>query len=461
MDKHVDFTAKQNILPDGDQRKVPTMHWIPKLHKNPYKQRFIANSSVCSTTKLSKLLTSGLTSIKNHVIKMNETIYERSGKNCFWSIKNSNEVIQKLQSLHFNASHISTYDFSTLYTSLPHNLIKQKLSSLVSKIFKNRGHNFLACSESKAFFTDAPTKKYTLFTCDECIESLNFLIDNIFVRCGNHIYKQIIGIPMGTNCAPLIADLFLYCYEYEYMQSLSVESQSHLIEAFNRTSRYLDDLLNIDNPHFDSIFQNIYPQELQLNKANVSDQNASFLDLNLSITNNKISIKIYDKRDDFNFDIINFPFLDGDVPRATSYGVYVSQLIRFSRACSRVEDFNERNITLTKKLLKQGYRYHKLRKSFSKFYYRNSALVGKYNSGLRSLLNLGISQPEFYGDVVYKLRKLKFCSNFSGQFCKLISDFAFKGYDREILHRTACLVFGLDFVSHFDNVFHCTAVKGT
>ena len=87
VDKHVDFTAKQNILPDGDQLKVPTMHWIPKLHKNPYKQRFIANSSVCSTTKLSKLLTSGLTSIKNHVIKMNETIYERSGKNCFWSIK--------------------------------------------------------------------------------------------------------------------------------------------------------------------------------------------------------------------------------------------------------------------------------------------------------------------------------------------------------------------------------------
>ena len=140
-----------------------------------------------------------------------------------------------------------------------------------------------------------------------------------------------------------------------------------------------------------------------MNNANNSDQHASFLDLNMNITNNKISIKIYDKRDDFNFDIINFPFLDGDVPRATSYGVYVSQLIRFSRACSRVEDFNERNITLTKKLLKQGYRYHKLRKSFSKFYYRNSALVGKYNYSLKSLLNLGISQPEFYEDVVYKL----------------------------------------------------------
>ena len=103
---------------------------------------------------------------------------------------------------------------------------------------------------------------------------------------------------------------------------------------------------------------------------NSSDTEAPFLDLNLSIT--KISSKIYDKRDDFNFEIVNFPFLDGDVPRSPSYGVYISQLICFARACSNVDDFNNRNLYLTAKLLKQGYRYHKIRKSFSKFYHRHS-----------------------------------------------------------------------------------------
>ena len=102
------------------------------------------------------------------------------------------------------------------------------------------------------------------------------------------------------------------------MKSLSRENQADIIEAFNSTSRYLDDLLNIDNIYFDQMVDRIYPTELQLNRAN------SFLDLNLRISNVTVSTKIYDKRDDFGFDIVNFPFLDGDVPRHTSYGVYIS-----------------------------------------------------------------------------------------------------------------------------------------
>ena len=112
----------------------------------------------------------------------------------------------------------------------------------------------------------------------------------------------------------------------------------------------------------------IYPTELQLNKTNSSDTEAPFLDLNLSITNGIVSSKIYDKQDDFNFEIVNFPFLDGDVPRSPSYGVYISQLIRFARVCSNVDDFNNRNLFSTAKLLKQGYRYHKIRKAFYDIY---------------------------------------------------------------------------------------------
>ena len=106
------------------------------------------------------------------------------------------------------------------------------------------------------------------------------------------------------------------------MKSLTTEKRYDLIDAFNSTSRYLDDLLNIDNIHFKHMVHRIYPAELQLNKANVSDTEAAFLDLNLSIYYDIVSTKINNKRDDFNFDIVNFPFLDGDVPRRPSYGVY-------------------------------------------------------------------------------------------------------------------------------------------
>ena len=145
-------------------------------------------------------------------------------------------------------------------------------------------------------------------------------------------------------------------------------------------------------------------RELQLNKANVSDAEASFLDLHLSISDGFKQTKIYDKRDDFDFDIVNFPFLDGHVPRATSFGVYISQLIRFARVSSHVDDFNTRNKVLTAKLLRQGYKYDKIRKAFSKFYRRHFDIVSKYNVGL---LLEGLSEPEFYGDLVYKFRKVK------------------------------------------------------
>ena len=124
------------------------------------------------------------------------------------------------------------------------------------------------------------------------------------------------------------------------------------------------------------------------------------MDLNLSISNSTVSTKIYDIRDDFDFLIVNFPFLDGSFPRRTSYSVYISQRIRFARAYSNVSDFNCRNKALTVNLLKQGDRYHKLHKAFSKFYYQHSELVEKYNVSLRKLLQQGISEQKFYGDLV-------------------------------------------------------------
>ena len=119
------MAAKFGLFVDEDHSKLPTLYWLPKLHKQPYKSRFIANSIACNTTKLSILLTSCLTAIKNHVIKNCTTFFERNDKNLFWYIKISGEILNKLKCRGFLASGLSTYDFSTLYTTLPHNLIKE------------------------------------------------------------------------------------------------------------------------------------------------------------------------------------------------------------------------------------------------------------------------------------------------------------------------------------------------
>ena len=259
---------------------------------------------------------------------------------------------------------------------------------------------------------------------------------------------------MGTNCAPLVAGLFLFCYERDFMLSLSDNNQADIIEAFNSTSRYIDDLLNIDNPYFEQMVGQIYPTELQLNKANSSDTEAPFLDLNLSITNGTVSSKIYDKRDDFNFEIVNFPFPDGDVPHSPSYGVYISQLIRFAIVCSNVGDFNNRNLFLTAELLKQGYRYHKI----SIFYHRHSELIVKYNIGLKTLLQQGLSEPIFYGDLVYKFKRIVGKPNLSDQFNQIVKRYIRVGYNLDIMRQSACLVLNPITVYSYGFLFNCTTV---
>ena len=248
---------------------------------------------------------------------------------------------------------------------------------------------------------------------------------------------------MGTNCAPLIADLFLYCYERDFMSKLHRSKRLDLIDMFNDTSRYLDDIFTIDNPEFEKYIPDIYPPELQLNKANTSNKETPFLDLNIKVIDHNIHTSVYDKRDDFGFPIVNFPWLSGDVPRLPSYGIYISQLVRFARSCTSVFDFHAKNLQITSKLLMQGYRYHKLRKTFGKFFRNYSELLSKFGAvTFQEYVSSGISHPIFYGDLVYKLRRVKGSENFISSGMKIVKRLRRRQYDPGIIERTIGLVLG-------------------
>ena len=150
-----------------DKERLYSFHWLPKFHKQPYMSRFIANSSSCTTTELSKFLSSCLTTIKNRDIKYREKVKKRSVKNLFWSIKNSCEIINKLKSRGFHASSLSTYDFSKFYTTLGHNLIKDKLVDLTEIIFQRECSLYIACNNRHAFFTSDAIRNYNLWSCQK------------------------------------------------------------------------------------------------------------------------------------------------------------------------------------------------------------------------------------------------------------------------------------------------------
>ena len=121
-----------------------------------------------------------------------------------------------------------------------------------------RNHN-----RSTALERSEDTKRYKLWSCQNVCEALIYLLDNIYIRFGTKLYRQIVSSPMGTNCAPLLADFFLFCYERDFMTSLSDVKQAEIIEASKSTSGYLDDLLNIENPYFEGMVNRIYQPELQ------------------------------------------------------------------------------------------------------------------------------------------------------------------------------------------------------
>ena len=234
---------------------------------------------------------------------------------------------------------------------IPHHLIKDKLIDLINRTFIRENTQHLACNKECAFFTSDVYNNRNLWSCQKVCDALVYLWIIFLLDLELNFIDKLLVFRWELIVLLLLLICFFFCCERDFMKSLSRENQADIIEAFNSTSRYLDDLINIDNIYFDQMMDRIYPTELQLNRANSSDTEAPFLDLNLCISNGTVSTKIYDKRDDFDFDIVNFPFLDGDVPRRTSYGVYISQLIRFARASSNLNDFKYRNKVLTAKFL--------------------------------------------------------------------------------------------------------------
>ena len=391
LDNHTSVLSSFGINVDKDSLELPYIYWIPKLHKKPYKQRFIAGSSRCSTKPLSILLTKLLSTVKDGLQKYCSTAYSRNGVNQMWILKNSKDLINNLHSSDFNNVHsIRSYDFSTLYTTIPHNKLKLRLAEIIRSAFLhkngNRRYKFLVLHPLGNYFVKDKTDSNTKYNEEAIIRMLNFLIDNIFVVFGGTVFQQTIGIPMGTNCAPLLADLFLYSYEAEFVQKLLSNKQKTLAASFNFTFRYIDDVLSINNRSFHDHLHTIYPPELEIKETTETSTSASYLDLLLSVTDGTLSTKLYDKRDDFDFRIVNFPFICSNIPESPAYGVYISQLIRYARACSSYGDFIDRGRLLTKKLVDQGYTLEKLKIYFRKFYGRYNDLLQHYNTPLSQFL---------------------------------------------------------------------------
>ena len=241
LDTHKLVLTSFGIRTNNEELDLSYVYWIPKMHKNPYKHRFIAGSYKSSTKPLSILLTKSLTHIKQDLQKYCETAYSRSGFNQMWILKNWKALFDHLKSSDFNLiTNITSFNFSTLYTTIPHRKLKSRLATIIRNSFIRK---------KKMEIGDTNVARYlfckgTLWF-EEQVHSmmLEFLVDNIFVVFAWKVFQQLTGIPLGTNCVSVLADIVLYSYEAEFMRFLLTTGRKRF--AYQFTYRYIDDVLSI------------------------------------------------------------------------------------------------------------------------------------------------------------------------------------------------------------------------
>ena len=199
-------------MPEEDQN-LPYLSWTPKLHKS-YKHRFIACSSKCTTKDLSCLLAKLLSTIKDGFVRYCNNKTSRNGVNNMRILKNSTGLLSFRDQLDVRtATSVQTFDSSTLYTSIPHDLLKSRNSNLVHNALRKKDgsvrYTHIKVTRAKECFShDINGGRDIMYTTDNICKMIKFLIDNIFVQFGGRLVCQVVGIPMGTNCAPLLADLY-------------------------------------------------------------------------------------------------------------------------------------------------------------------------------------------------------------------------------------------------------------
>ena len=388
IQNHVQFLSTYKLKVNEDFKQLPRIYWTPKMHKNPVGTRFIIGNPLSSLkpltkdiTQICKLFLSLMTSYYNKVDYM-------SGTKHLWIAQNNNDLIEFMERTNEKgkAKSIATYDFSSLYTHIPHDKLIFALNEIVDFAFDGGTCDYISVTKSGANFVKNQSTKKVCYTRESTKQAIAFIMENCFFTVGNRIYRQVIGIPMGSDPAPFFANFFLAFYESKYIKSLKSKDPGKA-RKYKNITRYIDDLIAPnDNNEFHNSFLEIYPAELQLNKENSSNDAATFLDLDIKIIDNKFVTKLYDKRDSYNFDIVRLPHKCSNIPSKMFYNTLGAEILRICRATSVFDPFKASVCSLMNRVMQQGGTKDGVNNVFRKTMNRHWDKFVKYNKSQTLLI---------------------------------------------------------------------------
>ncbi len=381
ISRHTRHSKALGINLEDKNKCLPLLYGIPKLHKQPHKFRYIAGASNSSLKPLSINLANILKFFKQHFINYCIQVKARTGKNVYWSINNSLDVANWIKANIDKIKYMVSADFSTLFTSLPHDVIKMALSSIINKCFNNASKDYIAIPNlnvnpfGRIYYYNGnnydPNKVKVLHK-TVILELIDYILDETWVSFAGYNFKQICGVPMGGNASPLIADLVLSHFEFQYAINTHTNHQRNNEVTF----RYMDDLLAINIENFMDISKNIYPNSLPLEKTNTCQYECNYLDLHINIKDKRITV--YDKTKDFNFPVVKYVSPESNLHDNVIYGVLYSQLVRTARICNKLEDFLNLSLEMLKIYRRRNADSAKIALRITRFVANYPGLLVKY-----------------------------------------------------------------------------------
>jgi len=276
-------------------------------------QRFVVSYSSCTVKPLAEKITLGLKAIQYQIVSYTRMMLILTGIKRNWIIESNAPILECISTLK-HARNITTYDFSTLYTNFSLNDIQTALTSVIHLAFKHSKKSYISVYKKSFKWTANPRENTFKFTESSLIESIIWLLNNSYFTVCERIFRQLVGVPIGVNCGPLIANLTLFYFENMYLESLYKLDYKAAKKLCN-TFRLIDDISSVNSDGvFEAHYSKIYPNSLVLKKENIGNQSADILDLSINIGGasefgSSFFVKVYDKRDDFNFKVLDLQYI--------------------------------------------------------------------------------------------------------------------------------------------------------
>ena len=379
-----------NIKVEEENKRLARFFWNPKLHKNPYKARFIAGARFCATKPLNILVNSSLKLLKNKFHKYCDTIHNNSGINPFWSIDSSEKFLDKLRNCEVH--NLQVYDFTTLYTKLELNEVEKMINEVIELIYSERNKYICIAKydSSKCFFSKKLYNNHYCFDKEKLKEAVNFVIRNTYVIFGKKVFIQNKGIPMGGNSSSPIAELTVGKKEFNYIKKLMQEKKFNLAKILSNNCRYVDDLITVNYLYFHNLIREIYPPSLEMERSGENNKDVNYLDINIKIEDEGPNISTYNKTDDFNFNVVSLTTPQSNIPNEVGYNVFYSQILRYGNICSNLNNFLIPLRKTFRILLGRGYKYKKLINCIKKCFRKYDTIFRKFNIQEENVITLSL-----------------------------------------------------------------------